>query len=46
MNKHRASDAEIAHMLEIPIDQVESEFNIAFKLLVVEMKKNGLEITD
>jgi DNA-directed RNA polymerase specialized sigma24 family protein len=45
-NTHRAPDAEIAHMLEIPLDEVESEFKKAFELLVVEMKKNGLEITD
>ena len=45
-NTHRASDIEIAHMLEIPLDEVESELKKAFDLLVVEMKKNGVEVTD
>ncbi len=45
-NTHRASDIEIAHMLEIPLDEVESEFLKAFELLVLEMKKNGVEIAE
>jgi hypothetical protein len=45
-NTHRASDAEIAHILEIPLNEVDSALNKAFELLVVEMKNNGVEITD